>query len=128
MKMIGTNKDLELLIESIRAGYSNEPFQTDAEIDAYFKAAILILNNIKEPYWKGIKIGEIKYDDYFNEKMDLTFGNNKQNAINQLFQLWAEKKTTTVEFNLRGLQFIMREHSFEFEKEVLQMIVDLLRP
>jgi hypothetical protein len=128
MKMVETNNELELLLESIRRTYAKENFESDEDIDAYFKASILIFNNLKEPYWKGVKKGEIKYDDYFQSKMDLTFANDKQNAINQLFRLWIDKKTITIEYNLRGLEFIVREHSFEFDKNVIKMIVEVLNP
>ncbi len=126
--MIETNKELERLIESIRIALPMESFNSDKEIDAYFKASILIFNNLKEPYWRGVKKGEIKYDDYFQSKMDLTFANEKHEAINQLYRLWIDKNTTSIEFNLRGLEFIVREHSAEFDKNVLKMIVEALDP
>lgn len=128
MKLIKKNKDLELLIESIRLTCVDDSFESDAEIDSYFKTAILILSNLKEPYWKGVKQGEVKYDDYFQSKMDITFANDKTEAINQLYRLWIDKKTTTIEYNLRGLEFILREHSFEFSNDVLEMIVEVLSP
>jgi len=128
MKSIGKNKDLELLIESIRLTLVNENFESDSEIDSYFKTAILIFSNLKEPYWKGVEKGETKYDDYFQSKMDITFANNKAEAVNQLYRLWIDKEITTIEYNLRGLEFVLREHSFEFSKNVLEMIVEVLNP
>lgn len=126
--MIETNIELELLLQSIRRTYANEIFETDEEIDAYFKASILIFNNLKEPFWKGVKKGEIKYDDYLQSKMDITFANDKNKVINQLFSLWIDKKTSTIEYNFRGLEFIVREHSYEFDKNLLKMIVEVLNP
>jgi len=126
--MIKKNNELELLLGSIRMTFANDPFKTDEEIDAYFKASILIFNNLKEPYWNGVKKGEIKYDDYFQSKMDITFSNDKQKVINQLYRLWIDKKTTSIEYNFRGLEFIVREHSFEFDKNVIKMIVEVLNP
>jgi hypothetical protein len=126
--MIESNKELELLIQSIRQGLADNLFESDEEINAYFNASILIFNNLKEPYWKGVMKGEVKYDDYLQSKMDITFANDKNNAINQLFRLWLDKKTSTIEFNLRGLEFIIREHTFEFDKNILKMIFEVLNP
>lgn len=128
MKLIESNKDLELLFESIRMSLPHEHFESDEEIDAYFKTAILMFNNLQEPYWRGIEKGEVKYDDYFQSKMDLTFSNDKIGVINQLYRLWTDKKTTTIEYNIRGLEFIVREYTFEFDKDVLNMIVQILSP
>ncbi len=128
MKTITTNHELELLLGSIRNSCGNSRFETQDEIDAYFKTAILIFNNIKEPYWKGCKKGEVKYDDYLQEKMDIIYTDDSSKTINQLYELWLSKTTTTIEFNLRGLEFIAREHAVEFDKNVLEMIASSLEP
>ena len=128
MKSLENNKDLELLLESIRLTFVNDNFETDDDIDSYFKSAILIFSNLKEPFWKEVKKGDVKYDDYFQSKLDITFANNKVEAINQLYRLWINKETTTIEYNLRGLEFVVRKHTFEFSKDVLDMIVAVLSP
>jgi hypothetical protein len=123
-----TNKDLELLIYEIRTNRQNDKFDTEEEINAYFKASILIFNNLKDPFWKGIEKGEIKYDDYFSSKMDVNFKNDKTGVINQLFKLWNDKNVTSIEYNLRGLEFILRVANFEIEEKVLKLLVDILNP
>ncbi|NOU16665.1 MAG: hypothetical protein HOO91_03815 [Bacteroidales bacterium] len=60
--------------------------------------------------------------------MDIKFANDRNGAINQLFKLWLDKKTITIEYNLRGLEFLTSESFYEFDKSVIKMIINILKP
>mgnify|MGYP006282880775 CR=1 FL=1 len=125
---IETNEGLELLIESIRKTLMNDGFETTEEIDAYYKAAILIFNNLKKPYWRERKAEITKYDNYFREKMQISLANGKDGAINQLYKRWTDKDIKNIEYNLRGLQLIFKEHNIEFDKDIIKLIIKVLYP
>lgn len=128
MNQIQTNKELELLIYSIRALYGNVPFNSDKQIDAYFKASILIFENLKKPFWKGAKKREVKYSDYIQTHMNVIFENDISKAIEQLCVLRKNKDIISIEFNFRGLEFLIRNHSYEFNNDAKEAIVDSLKP
>jgi len=128
IESIETNEGLELLIETIRETLMEDNFETTEEIDSYYKAAILIFNNLEKPYWRDKKADITKFDDYFRAKMQISLANGKGEAINQLYKLWINKETNNIEHNLRGLQLIFREHKNEFDKDILKTIIKVLYP
>lgn len=103
LNSISTNDELEVIINSIRTLCDNEQFVTTEEINSYFKSSIFIFNNLDSNIWK-----RIVNDQYFESKMDINI-TDKQDVINQLFSLWENKQTTTIEYNCRGIEVLIRQ-------------------
>ena len=125
---IKSNKDLEILFREIRNSLNKgETFEEEKDIDIYYKTAILLFNNMEKPFW-GNNIANNHYSDYFQSKNDLNFSDNIKDNVNQLFKLWHNKTTITIEYNYRGLEFLTREYNKEFDKDILKLIVEILKP
>jgi len=122
-----TNKDLELYIDKLRMDIGQRAFDSDELINAYFLSAILLFNNLKKVKWIDKPLVD-NYNDYFFSKMDFKFDGNPQNAINSLLQLWNDKNVTSIEYNLRGLQFLLHEIKSDFSEEILDKVVEYLKP
>ena len=124
---IENNKGLEQLIYTIRTTLYAETSKTKEEIDAYFKTAIILFNNLEKPYWRD-STDNSKFSDYFSSKMDITFGGESKTAINSLINLWETGSTTNIEYNLRGIEVIVRESRCEFDKSIISSIIQTLKP
>ncbi|OFX18537.1 MAG: hypothetical protein A2033_02425 [Bacteroidetes bacterium GWA2_31_9] len=127
IESINNNKALEQLIYAIRMTLSREEFKTKEEIDAYFKTAILLFNNLEKPYWRNGNDNK-KLSDYFMSKMDITFDGESKAAINSLIDIWSDRKATNIEFNMRGLEVLLVESRNEFPKTVISLAVKTLMP
>ena len=122
-----TNKDLELYIYNLRMDIGQKTFDTDELINAYFLSAVLLFNNIKKVEWIDNPVIDY-YIDYFSTKMNFKFDGNIHNSINSLLKLWHTKKVVSIESNLRGLQFLLRNIKGEFSEDILNKVVEFLEP
>lgn len=127
LESISTNRQLEGLIFTIRRYLGDKKFSSQENIDAYFKASILVFNNLNAPYWEIPKKGGILGDDYFRQKLDLII-DSKESVINQLIDLWVSNKVTNIEYNLRGLEVILDRNLHELGDYIVKLIVKALKP
>ena len=121
---INNNAELKIFINSIRKKVGSKPICEKAMIDAYYKSAILLFNNLSEPYWKTINGKKPNFDNYFLPKMGITFNNDKTSVINQLITSW-EQDLSISEYELRGFELILEQASTDFDSEIIQHIVNM---
>jgi len=124
---IKTKNELMNLFSEIRSILPKTNFNSEKNIDAYFKTSILLFNNLEKPYWNDSNHSR-NYGDYFLGKMDFEFNGNTQDAVNSLLELWNNKTLNTIEYNLRGLEFLMREYRNELSEETIRNAVKYLKP
>ncbi len=130
---ISSNNELASLILAIRSLVLRVE---EGEIAAAcYKTAILMVNNVEEPYWRDIPKWKFWVnpknngkDPYFLKKSEFALGEGKQAAINNLILQWNKNKVVNVEFFLRSFEVMARNYVRTFEPGAIKEIINSLMP
>lgn len=106
-------------------------FNNEEEIDSFFRANMLLFNNLPRPYWANSKKG-ILNDAYYRIKLDITI-DSKESVINQLIQNWKDRKVANIEYSFRAMEVILgikarSLNASDLGENIIQLILKELEP